>query len=121
MILLDTQYCTENMNLKQQCTVNLMKEIPHKIDFIEGENKLEIESCNVFVRKQTLKITWIASSGKEFYKNNKICFKKAIFKVLFKTTFLGQWRKEQNQIANPIAMRTEMLLSWFNSFNNNIV
>ena len=101
--------------------MNLMKEIPHKKDFIEGENKLEIESCNVFVQKQTMKITWIASSGKEFYKNDKICFKKAIFKVLFKTTFLGQWRKEQNQIADPTAMRTEMLLSWFNSFNNNNV
>ena len=43
-----------------------MKENPHKTDSIENENKLENESCKMFVQKQTMKITWIVTSGKEF-------------------------------------------------------
>ena len=34
-----------------------MKENPHKTDSIENENKLENESCKMFVQKQTMKIT----------------------------------------------------------------
>ena len=67
MILLDTQYRTENMNFQLQCTVNHMEENPHKKDSIENENKLENKSCKVFVQKQTMKITWIVTSGKEFF------------------------------------------------------
>ena len=122
MILLDTQYRTENMNLQLQCTVNHMEETPHKKDSIEIENKLEIESCNVFVQKQTMKITWIVTSGKEFfYKNDKICFKKEIFKVSHKK-LLSSTSGERNKIRlHPTAMRTEKSLPWFNSSNNNNV